>query len=140
MVIGLACKAYGNGPEGRLGGFFKPPPQILTESLVAGGFFGHVKDGGFRFLGERGPFLSRETPVGDDEVFSSEDSVFLMHFLNCLNDFHVVLTGHGFLKCHRFLSLCFTQFVGVHTLCLQVPIGFCYASQSFFKPYGHNFE
>ena len=114
MVIGLACKALGKWPEGRLGGFFKPTLQVLTKSLVAFRFFSHVKNGGFRFAGERGPFSSGETPIHDDDVLSSEDSVFLMHLVNFVKDIREVFVVHGGLKCLDFLSLCFSQFVVVH--------------------------
>lgn len=84
-------------PEGRLGGFFKPTLQILTELLIAVGFCHHVKNDGFHFLGECGPFLGRETPVSNDGVLSSEDSVFLTHRIHFVHNIHEVGIVHGFL-------------------------------------------
>ena len=108
-----------HGPKAELGGFLKPPLQILTKSLVAVGFFNHVHDDDFRFLRERGPFLGRKIPVLDNRDFGSEDSVF---FLNS-DDFSEIVRRWPFgVEVLDFLSFCGSQFVGVHANTKHSPI------------------
>lgn len=144
MVIGLACKAHGNGPEGRLDGTLSHPvSQLVPKVSVLVGFTANLKESFPRLVREGFPFFTVNVPLGQESVLRCEKGGFgsesqpLFHEVATLN-LSSLVSAVQLVN----LPLCgFVGFlVGLHTCELVVRLGFCYASQSFFKPYGHNFE